>query len=256
MTHLSLAIAAKNAEDTLEACLLSVKGLVSEIVLVDDRSSDRTCEIARRHGAKVFEKELTSFGEQKQFAIEKTSGDWILLMDSDETVSPEMAESVRSAVSARVPGADAYRVRRKNIYFGRWLRYGGKYPDYQIRLFKKGAVRYSDDLVHEKPVGAGTVGTLDGWINHFSYPDVKTWVAKLEFFARFRAEALFQKGVQPSVKQFFTYCVFRPVWRFDRKYFLKLGFLDGLPGLLACLHDALTEILTYTVLCQKCNKLN
>lgn len=252
MEQISLILIAKNAERTLDACLNSVKELASEIVLVDDGSTDSTVRIAREYKAKIFNKKFEGFGSQKQFALEQASHPWVFLIDSDERAVPDLIAEIRETVKNN-PSASAFKVARKNFYFGKWLKYGGKYPDFQIRLLQKAKCRFSKDLVHEKVVVEGETGVLKNALEHDSYPDIATWFEKLALFAEVRAEALYQKGERTGAFQFLRYCIWRPVIRFDRRYFLQLGFLDGLPGLLACIHDALTEILTYFVLVQKCN---
>lgn len=252
MAKISVILAARNAEKTLDCCLISVRNLHPEIIFVDDHSTDRTAEIARKYGVKFFQQKLESFGAQKQFALDQASGEWVFLIDSDECAGPDLVKEILETVS-HGGTFSAYQVARRNFYFGQWLRFGGKYPDHQVRLFKKGKVRFSGDIVHERLIVDGQIGTLKGWIEHDSYPDLGTWFRKLEMFSDFRAKELSQKGVAPSPWNAFRFCFFRPGWRFIRKYFLKFGFLDGVPGLLACIHDALTEILTYFHLVQNQN---
>ncbi|MBI3012111.1 MAG: glycosyltransferase family 2 protein [Elusimicrobia bacterium] len=252
---ISVLLLTHNSSKTLGPCLESVRNLASEIILVDDRSTDPTLEIARKQGAKIFQRPLESFGAQKQFALEQASHDWVFLIDSDEQASAELCDEIRRTLSLPHP-QNAYRLPRKNFYFGRWLKRGGKYPDFQTRLFRREACRFSSDIVHERVEGAGTVGTLSHPILHDSYPDMETWQKKLDLFSRFRAEQLLQKGVKNSTLNAFWFCGFRPWGRFLRKYVFKLGFLDGMEGLIACLHDLLTEILGYFLFIQKAYKKN
>ena len=241
----------KDSEATLENCLKSVAELASEIILVDDGSKDKTVEIAKRYGARIFQKELKSFGAQKEFALSQANEDWIFLIDSDETATPALIEEIRKSLSGN-HSFNAYKVPRRNFYFQKWLKHGAKYPDHQVRLYKKNRVHFSSNIVHEKVMVEGEVGVLKNWIDHFSYTDMDTWFKKLKMFSEFNAEELYRKGVKPTPLNFARFCVLNPLWRFDKRYFLKLGFLDGLPGLIACVHDALTEILTYMQLSQKC----
>lgn len=250
---ISLIVITKNSEKTLEFCLNSVGELFPEVILVDDCSTDKTIEIAQKYQAKIFQKELKSFGVQKQFALDQATGQWIFLIDSDEVATAELVQEIEHVIAQSV-SLNAYKIMRRNFYFGKWLRFGGKHPDWQVRLFKRGTVQFSENIVHEKVIVNGRVGHLENQINHFSYPDLNTWLQKLKMFSEFRAEELYRKGKRPSPFNFFQFCVLRPVWRFDKRFFLKLGFLDGLPGLLAAIHDVLTEILTYLLLSQKCKK--
>lgn len=247
---LSVVLLTHNSEKTLELCLESVKDAAQEIVLVDDCSSDRTLEIAARYGAKTFTRRLESFGVQKQYAINQASNDWIFLIDSDETATSELLSLVKGMVSQN-RSESAFKLPRKNFYFGKWLKHGGKYPDYQVRLFRKSACRFSDDIVHERVIVSGSLGLIDSPILHHSYPDMETWFQKLKLFSECRAEDLMKQKLEPGAFEAFRYCLARPKWRFIRRYFFKFGFMDGFPGFLACLHDALTEILGYFLFTQK-----
>ena len=250
MDNLSLVVITNNSEKTLEACLKSAGGLVSEIILVDDYSSDGTVEIANRYQARVITRKLESCARQKQFGLEQASKEWVFLLDSDEACSEELAGEI-GGILAKDSALPAYKLPRRNIYFGRWLKHGGKYPDYQVRLFKKNQVRYSDHFSHEKVIVDGKTGKLKKWILHYAYPDVETWLMKLSRTAEFDAMEMERKGVKPSFLNYIRLCIFRPFWRFTRRFIFMGAFLDGLPGLLACLHDVLTQNLAYFYLSQK-----
>lgn len=227
-----------------------MKGLVSEIVLVDDHSSDSTIEIAKKYGAKIFNRKLETCARQKQFALDQASSEWVLLLDSDEIATEELVNEIRMTVNSNHV-SQGYKIPRKNIYFGKWLKFGGQYPDYQMRLFKKNVTRFSDHISHEKLMVAGELGRLKHWIEHNAYPDIETWFLKLKRTAEFDARELERKGIRPSLLNYLRFCLIRPLWRFDRRFFLKGGFLDGLSGLLASLHDVLTQIFSYLILSQK-----
>ena len=240
---ISVVVLTHNSEKLLDEVLRSVESFAAEIILVDDDSTDQTLLIAARYHAKIFSRSMNGFGAQKQFAIDQAANDWIFLIDSDEVapieLAREIAESVKNSAHA------AYRLPRRNYYFGRWLKYGGKYPDFQTRLFKKSVCRFSSDIVHEKVMVSGSTGELRSFLNHFSYPDIETWTHKLNTFAEHRGQELFNKGLRPGAKEALRYCFWRPLSRFIRRYIFKLGFCDGAAGFLACAHDALTEILGY-----------
>ena len=247
----SLAIITQNSESTLAVALESVRGWVSDIALVDDYSIDSTLEIARAHGANIFTQKFVGFAAQKQYAIDQTKNDWVFLLDSDESCSEALKREILEIVGRQQVTFSAYRVPRRNYYFGRWLAHGGKYPDYQVRLFRKSQVHYSDHFSHEKVIVQGKTGTLKGWIDHQAYPDLDTWWLKARRFAEFDILEWRRKGIFPSSLSFLRLCLARPAWRFLNKYILKLGFLDGVPGLLAALHDVLTQVLTYKILSEK-----
>lgn len=249
MFPLTLTVITHNSEKTLEDCLKSARGFASEIIVVDDHSTDGTVEIARKYDARVITRKLESCARQKQFAIEQAANDWVLLLDSDEACPPGLKEEIDSFLSNGIPYS-AFRVPRKNFYFGKWLRHGGKYPDYQVRLFKKDLVHYSDHFSHEKVIVEGRTGTMRNPIDHNAYPDIETWLFKLKRTAEFDALEWKRNGIRPSPLNYVRLCILRPLWRFERKFILRGGFLDGLAGLLACLHDVLTQILTYHILSQ------
>lgn len=250
---LSVVLVTQNAEKTIEACLRSVQGLGGELIVVDGGSTDKTLEIAGRYGAQIHRRKLEGFGAQKQAAVDRAAGPWVFLIDSDEEAPADLAAEIRRAVEEPSSPA-AFRVARRNRYFGRWLRRGGKYPDYQTRLFRKADCRFSDDLVHEKLLVNGRTATLPGALEHHSYPDVETWCRKLALFAEFRARELSARGLKPGAAACLRFCLWRPSWRFVRRYLFKGGFLDGVPGLLACVHDALTEILGYWLLASRAER--
>ncbi len=249
----SLVILTYNSALTLEVCIQSAVTLASEIIIVDNFSTDSTLEIAKKYGARIFQRQLENFGIQKQFAISQANNDWIFLLDSDEEASPQLLQQVKTILLSPDDKA-AYRITRKNFYLGSYLRFGGKYPDYQTRLFNKNFCRYSEDILHEKVIVQGPLGTLHNPILHSSYPNLETWFKKLELFARKNGERLSQQGVRPSFFNSLYFCFLKPCGRFIRRYGLKGGFLDGMPGFLACIHDALTEILSYFFLTQTVKK--
>ena len=166
---LSAVLITRNAAAVLEACLESL-AFADEIVVVDSASTDGTREIAGRHGARVVQKEWLGFGRQKQFAVEQAKNDWVLCLDADERVSPELAASIQRALAA--PASPVYRMARRNRFLGRWLAHGEGYPDWSPRLFNRMNARWSDDLVHEKVLFAVTPGTLDGDLMHDSSDDL------------------------------------------------------------------------------------
>jgi len=250
MEPISFVLITHDSEKTLDNCLNSLKELASEIIIVDGYSRDRTLDIAAKYDAKIYKKNLEGFGSQKQFALEKAKNDWVFIIDSDEAISSDLSWEINDRI-ADVYSKSAYRVPRKNYYFGKWLKHGRKYPDYQTRLIKRQFCKFSEDVIHEKIIVDGETGTLVNPLTHNSYPDMDTWFSKLKMFAEFRAERLLREGAKPSAFNFFKYCMFRPVWRLDKRFFLDLGFMDGLPGLLACIHDVLTEILGYFIFTRK-----
>ena len=208
---LSAVLITRNAAAVLDACLESLR-FADEILLVDSASSDGTLEIAARRGARVVQKEWLGFGRQKQFAVDQAKNDWVLCIDADERVSPELAASIAKALAA--PGSP--------------LSHGEGYPDWSPRLFNRLNARWSDDLVHEKVLFAVTPGTLSGDLLHDSSDDLAAYLDRQNRYTTLAARQAFELGRSSGVLRL----LFSPVVRFFKFYVLRLGFLDGLPGLL------------------------
>ena len=222
---LSAVLITRNASAVLDSCLDSIS-FVDEIVVVDSASTDSTVEIAMRRGARVVQKEWLGFGRQKQFAVDQAKHDWVLCLDSDERVSPELAESIRRALES--PVSPVYRMPRRNRFLGRWLSHGEGYPDWSPRLFNRLNARWSDDLVHEKVLYAVTPGTLQGDLMHDSSDDLATYLDRQNRYTTLAARQALEMGKSAG----FFHLLLSPVVRFIKFYVLRLGFLDGVPGLL------------------------
>ena len=220
---LSAVLITRNAANVLEPCLESL-AFADEIVIVDSASSDRTPEIAAARGARLVSKEWLGFGRQKQFAVEQAKHDWVLCVDADERVSPELAASIQAALAA--PVSPVYRMPRRNRFLGRWLGHGEGYPDWTVRLFHRAYASWSNDEVHEAVLTTAEVGRLEGDLLHDSAEDVATYMTKQNRYTSLHAEALFRQGVRASYWRLLT----SPLARFIKFYLLRLGFLDGGPG--------------------------
>lgn len=237
----SAVLITRNAAAQLEACLASL-AFAAEILVVDSGSDDGSLEIAARHGARVLQKDWMGFGRQKQFAVEQANNDWVLCLDADERVSPELAASIAQALAA--PQAPVYRMARRNRFLGRWLAHGEGYPDWSPRLFDRNHARWSDDTVHEKVLYAVTPGTLDGDLLHESATDLASYVAKHNRYSTLAAEQLLERGrsAGPAV------LLLSPLVRFVKMYVFRLGFLDGLPGLVHISIGCINSFLKYAKL--------
>jgi glycosyltransferase involved in cell wall biosynthesis len=222
---LSAVLITRNAANVLDTCLESL-AFVDEIVVVDSASSDGTIEIAARRGARVVQKEWLGFGRQKQFAVEQAAHDWVLCLDADERVSPELAASIAAAVVA--PVSPVYRMARRNRFLGRWLSHGEGYPDWSPRLFNRMNARWSDDLVHEKVLYSVTPGTLKGDLMHDSADDLAAYLDRQNRYTTLAARQAFELGRSVGL----LHLLLSPVVRLFKFYVFRLGFLDGLPGLL------------------------
>ncbi len=226
MSHLpfSVAIITLNCAAPLAECLKSV-GFADDILVVDSGSTDGTIDVALAHGARVVQKAWQGFGPQKQFAVEAARHDWVLCLDSDERVSPELAESIRQTLVG-LPERNAYEFARCNRFLGRYLRHGEGYPDLSLRLFDRRFARWSDDQVHEKVITLGEVGRLEGDLLHDSAETLQSYLAKQNRYTSLAAQALLDQGREVSVAKI----VLSPLFRFIKFYLVRRGFLDGLPG--------------------------
>jgi glycosyltransferase involved in cell wall biosynthesis len=231
----------RNAGAVLEPCLKSL-GFADEIVIVDSWSSDETADIASEYGARVVQKEWRGFGQQKQFAVEQATHDWVLCIDADERVSPELAKSIEQALAA--PVSPVYRMRRRNRFLGRWLTHGEGYPDWSPRLFNRMNGRWSDDLVHEKLLFAVTPGTLAGDLLHDCADDVSGFLERQNLFSTLAARQAYEQQRSATV----LHLLFSPLVRFIKFYLLRLGFLDGVPGLLHISIGCLSSYIKYAKL--------
>ncbi len=238
MSHtLSVAIITKNEETNLARTLASVRW-ASEIVIVDCGSTDRTAEIAREFGAKFFVEEWKGFGAQKNSAIEKCSGDWVLSLDADEEVSAELAGEIRDLLSGQ-PARQAYFLPRRNLFLGRWIRHGGYYPDAKLRLFRRGSAQFEERVVHETIQTQGETGRLRGDLIHHAYPTLDAYIDHMNRYSGLGAELAVARGkTSRSIVAFFWNVFVVPAATFKYNYILRLGFLDGREGFLLHLYHS------------------
>lgn len=221
---MSLVMITRNAGKELAAALASAS-FADEMVIVDSGSDDDTVQVAASFGATVITQRWLGYGPQKQFAAERARHDWILALDADERVTPELARSIRAALAA--PNAAAYRMARRNRFLGRWLRHGEGYPDWSVRLFDRRRARWSADAVHERVVADGAVETLQGDLLHESAESLDAYLSKQNRYTTLQAERLHHEGRNASIARL----VLSPLARFVKFYVVRLGFLDGVAGL-------------------------
>jgi glycosyltransferase involved in cell wall biosynthesis len=224
--RLSVVVITLNEEARLRACLESV-AWADEIVVVDAESEDKTIQIAREFTEQVVVRPWPGFATQKNFGLDLARGDWILSLDADEEVSPELREEIARILADPAAG-DGYALPRKNIYWGRWVRHGGLYPDWQTRLFRRGRARFVERDVHESVRVAGRVGRLRGALLHRSYRDMADFLARADRYSTLAAQEWVRSGRPARARDL----VLRPVGRFLGMYVLRLGCLDGWRGLL------------------------
>jgi glycosyltransferase involved in cell wall biosynthesis len=228
---LSIAMIARNEEKNLPRTLEAVRW-ADEIVIVDSGSVDRTPEIAKSFGAHhFFNRDFRGHPEQKSIAIGKCSSDWILLLDADEVVSPELAEEIRRTIQN--PQYEAYWVPRLNLFMGRWIRHGGFYPDRKLRLFKRGSVQMETGVgPHGTPQFAGPKGVLKHDLMHHAYPNFDLYLAHMNDYSTENVYALVERGKAKTLPAMLWLAFLNPAATFVKNYVFRLGFLDGVEGLI------------------------
>lgn len=234
---LSIAIVALNEEANLGRVLDSVRW-ADEIVVVDSGSTDRTCDIARERGARVIYEPWRGYTGQKNYALELSTKDWVLSLDADEEVSPELASEIRAILSGTPGGGrfDGYSVPRKNLFLGRWIKHGGFYPDPKLRLFRRGMAYSTGRDPHDRfeMVSGERSQQLQGALIHHTYPTLTLY---LEHMNRYSSVWNRVPGAKPR-RFSLNAIVLRPLATFIYNYFVRLGFLDGREGLLLHMYHA------------------
>ncbi len=226
MTPLSVIVITRNEERNIAACLESVRW-ADELVVVDAQSKDNTIGLARQFTQKVFVKPWRSFSDAKEFAVSKSRNEWILWLDADERVTPELASEIEALLISS-PENDAYTVARRAYFLGRWIRHSGWYPGRVARLFRKDRATFSSALVHEGLRVQGAVGELHHDLLHFTDPNLYHYMEKFNRYTSLSGKESFEAGRRFRIVDLFV----RPLWLFVKMYVLRLGFLDGVPGLL------------------------
>jgi glycosyltransferase involved in cell wall biosynthesis len=228
LVKLSAVVIAGNEAHRIARCLNALRFCDEVLVVVDANATDGTADAAKPHADRVLVRAFDDFSSQRNWAEAQAAGDWILVVDCDEQVTPELAAEVRSA--AQRADADAYRIVRLDYMFGKWIRHGGWYPQYHVRLFKRGATRWVGD-VHERIEVNGTLGTLRAPILHFSHARVEDWVNKMARYTTIEARSLHAAGRRAGVWQILC----EPPLYFGYKYVVQQGWRDGWHGLVLAL---------------------
>jgi glycosyltransferase involved in cell wall biosynthesis len=230
---LTACIITYNEADRIEACLRSLS-FCDELLVVDSHSTDATRELARSLGARVIERDWPGFRSQKQFAIESAAHDWVLCLDADERVTGELRQEIEALRANGFREHAGWSVPRITDYFGRFLRHGNTYPDRLIRLFDRRRGGWKGEEIHENTRVTGSVGRLQGHLEHFSYRSLRDHQDRMVRYADLMAHALYARGKRCGLGK----VLFNPQWRFFRGYVVRLGFLDGWRGLVFHLVEA------------------
>lgn len=244
LSTVSCLVITKNEESNIQACLDSL-AWATERIVVDAESTDRTVELARAGGAKVFVRPWPGFGAQKNFGMEQASFEWILVVDADERVTRLLQAEILSRIGRWKEGDPvAYEIPRKNYFYGDWVRHAGVYPDYQIRLFRRGTARYNDVPVHENLMVRGPIGRLLSPFEHYTERRIQDHFRKFGLYTTLAAQekAKTVRAVRGSD------LLFRPLVVFLKTYVIKQGFRDGVRGLIVCVFASMYTFVKYAKL--------
>ncbi len=249
MTKISAVVNTLNEEKKIERCLSSLKGFAHEIVVVDMMSTDKTREIAKRFGAKIYKHKRLGYVEPaRNFAIEKAKYDWVFVIDADEEIKNDLKTYIKKEL--KDPRASFYRIPRKNMIFGKWMKHSGWWPDYNIRLFKKGSVSWNE-VIHSVPMTLGRgfdIPSLENLaIVHRHYQSIEEYLLRMNRYTTIQARDLNKKGIEFKWRMLLT----KPLSEFLRRYFAEDGYKDGLHGLSLSVLQAFSEAILYLKLWQK-----
>jgi glycosyltransferase involved in cell wall biosynthesis len=225
---LAVCVITLDEEDRIGDCLDSV-AWADEVLVVDAGSADRTAAIARERGARVIVRDWPGYAAQKNFALGQVGADWVLSLDADERVTPELATGIRGLLAAPGEGTAGASVRRRTWYLGRWIRHGGWYPDRKVRLVRRGRGRWEGGHVHERLVVDGGIRQLDGDLLHLTYRDLADHLRTINRYTAEAAREMAARGRRGALGGL----IVGPPLKFLKMYLLQAGFLDGLPGLIA-----------------------
>ncbi|MBK9400323.1 MAG: glycosyltransferase family 2 protein [Bacteroidetes bacterium] len=238
---LSVIIITFNEEQNIRRCIHSAQGLGDEILVVDSGSTDGTVAIAKEMGAVVIHQDFLGYIEQKKFATASAKNDWILCLDADEALSPELKDSLSAIIND--PKARGYTMNRLTNYCGTWVRYGGWYPDTKLRFYHRGYGTWTGVNPHDRFLLNDKLSSIhiNGDILHYSYNSISDHLKQIDRFSSIGATALFQKGQRSGILKM----IYKPIARFIRNYILRRGFLDGLTGFIIGVNSAHAVFLKY-----------
>jgi glycosyltransferase involved in cell wall biosynthesis len=242
---ISALVITKNEAENIRDCLASLQW-VDEIVVVDAESADGTVAFARAFTDKIFVRPWAGFAAAKEFALAQCTGEWVLWIDADERVTPALRDEIIAALG-RNPAAVGFEMPRLANFLGKWIRHGGWYPGYVLRLFRREAGRFNEKQVHEGVQIAGEIGRLKNHLLHYTDSNLQQYFEKLNRYTSLAAEELHRRG-----RRFHLWdLLLRPGWFFFRMYVLKVGFLDGVHGFILALLSAMHVLTKYAKLWEK-----
>jgi glycosyltransferase involved in cell wall biosynthesis len=244
--NLSVIVITHNEEHNIIECLQSV-AWAKEIIVVDSQSTDRTVELAKQFTQKVFVIEWMGYAGAKNFALDKSTSNWVFWLDADERVTPEIASEIQCIVSGNSTSDSGYEVARRAYFLGKWIKHSGWYPGHVVRLFKREKVQFDDSRVHEKVNVKGTVGKLKNDLLHYTDDTLYHYLTKFNRYTTLAAEDMRQAGDRFSFYDVFV----RPSFLFFKMYIIRCGFLDGMHGLVLALLSSSYVFVKYAKLWEK-----
>lgn len=234
MQKISVTIITLNEETNIRPCLESVRW-ADEILVSDSGSSDKTIEICKEYGAKVFIDEWLGYGKQKNLIAERAKNNWILNIDADERITPDLRREMEESLN--ISDSEGYFIPRKNFFGDKWIKHCGWYPDYNLRLYRKDKGRFNERDVHEAVKIEGRVGYLKSPMEHYTYRDVSDYLRRMDRYSTLAALEMSKNGKNTSASDL----IFRPCFTFLKMFFLQKGFLEGYNGvMLSVLYAAYT----------------
>ncbi len=239
-----------NEESNLDACLSSLHW-ADELLVIDAQSTDRTVEIARGYTTHVYVRQWPGYGPQKNFGIDRASGDWVLIVDADERVTDALREEISRVLAmpeATTPAG--FEIPRRNFFYGRWIRGGGIYPDYQLRLFRRTAGRYDDTPLHERLQVFGPISRLHEPLDHLSMPTVRHHIRKMIWYTTLGAVDKLEKGTGVSA----TALAVNHLGTILKTYLLRRGYRDGVHGLVVALFAGMHTFVKYSKAWERLNQ--
>jgi glycosyltransferase involved in cell wall biosynthesis len=234
----SVVIVTKDEEKSIEDALLSIMDF-DEIVVIDSFSTDKTVDICKKYTEKVFQKEWQGYAKQKQMAVDIASRQWVLILDADERLTPELKTEIRDVIAGNK--YNGLYMSRKNFFLGRWIKHGGWWPDYTLRLFRKNEGHIEARDVHEKVIVNGGIAYLKNPLEHYTYNSLSDFLKKMEIYSSLSAKELKKKGIVAGPLDL----IFRPMVTFLKMFFLRFGFMDGMYGLILAVFYSYYTFLKY-----------
>ncbi|MCX7833451.1 MAG: glycosyltransferase family 2 protein [Ignavibacteria bacterium] len=236
---ISALVICKNEQKIIRNCLESIKW-ADEIIIIDSFSTDDTIKICSEYTSKIYQKNWEGFANQKFFGVSKCNGEWIFSIDADEVCTEPLKNEILNKLNDINHLYDGFLIPRRNYFKNHRLKFGGSYPDYQLRLFKKDKVRINNRLVHESFIIDGKISKLENHIDHYPYKTFREYLDKINYYSTLSAEEKYKSLKKSNI----FLIIFRPIFEFKKNYLFQLGFLDGIAGFYKALFHFLTKLFT------------